>query len=113
MGTVNILEMASLFSIRKVLHTSTGSVDGKASGFVKEDTQISPSDLYGATKTVCEYIGIQYARTFGLDFRIARLFAVYGPGELVHRCQALDISRTKEVLGFFPRYTIEEGIVSY
>ena len=36
-----------------------------------------------------------------------------GPGELMQRCEALDISRAKEELGFEPKYTVEEGIKKY
>ena len=36
-----------------------------------------------------------------------------GPGELMQRAEALDISRAREELGFEPQYTIEEGIQKY
>ena len=36
-----------------------------------------------------------------------------GPGELMQRAEALDISRARDELGFEPRYTIEEGIQKY
>jgi nucleoside-diphosphate-sugar epimerase len=36
-----------------------------------------------------------------------------GPGELMQRCEALDISRAKEELGFEPKYSVEEGIQKY
>ncbi len=36
-----------------------------------------------------------------------------GPGELMQRCEALDISRAKEELGFEPQYSVEEGIQRY
>ena len=36
-----------------------------------------------------------------------------GPGELMQRCEALDISRAREELGFEPRYSVEEGIKKY
>ncbi len=36
-----------------------------------------------------------------------------GPGELMQRAEALDISRAREQLGFEPQYTIEEGIQKY
>jgi nucleoside-diphosphate-sugar epimerase len=36
-----------------------------------------------------------------------------GPGVLMPRCEALDISRVREELGFEPKYTVEEGIQRY
>jgi len=36
-----------------------------------------------------------------------------GPGELMQRCEALDISRAREELGFQPQYGLEEGVQRY
>lgn len=81
-GTVNILEIARLFGIPKIVYTSTGAVYKPTPGIVDEDAEVQPSDLYGSTKISSEYIGQQYANTFDLDFRIARVYFVYGPGKL-------------------------------
>jgi nucleoside-diphosphate-sugar epimerase len=204
-GTHNMLEIARIFEIPKVVYTSTGAVYGAVSGTVSEEKYPSnPSDLYGSTKVSSEYLGQHYANTFGFDFRIARLYFCYGPGkfpsrfirlyqmafgalegleglqmdrgadqkldftyiedaglgmallyqadnlshntfniatgvpnsvgrvaelaqkyshfpvtvelgpgELMQRCEALDISRAKTELGFEPRYSLEEGIQRY
>ena len=85
-GLLNVLELARIFGIEKVLYTSTGAVYGAAKGTASEDKNPpNPSDLYGATKVSCEYLGGQYENTFGLDFRIARIYFVYGPGKLPSR----------------------------
>ncbi len=81
-GTHNILEIARQFEIPKVVYTSTGAVYGAASGHAVESAYpVSPSDLYGATKASCEFLGLQYAATFGFDFRISRVYFCYGPGK--------------------------------
>ena len=81
-GTQNILEIARQFAIPKVVYTSTGAVYGAASGHAVESTYpIHPSDLYGATKAACEFLGRQYAAAFGFDFRIGRVYFCYGPGK--------------------------------
>ncbi|MDJ0668931.1 MAG: NAD(P)-dependent oxidoreductase [Desulfobacterales bacterium] len=81
-GTQNILEIARQFEIPKVVYTSTGAVYGAASGYAVEATYpVNPSDLYGATKASCEFLGRQYAGTFGFDFRIGRVYFCYGPGK--------------------------------
>lgn len=204
-GTHNMLEIARIFEIPKVVYTSTGAVYGAISGTASEDKYPpNPSDLYGATKVSSEYLGQQYAGTFGFEFRIGRLYFCYGPGkipshfirlyrlafgalegleglrmdkgadqkldftyiedagrgtallyqaknlkhtifniatgtpnsvgrvaelaqkyshfpvtvelgpgELMQRCEALDITRAREELDFEPQYTLEEGIQRY
>jgi nucleoside-diphosphate-sugar epimerase len=204
-GFLNVLELARIFDIKKVLYTSTGAVYGAVEGVVSEERNPpNPADLYGATKVSCEYLGRQYENTFGLDFRICRLYFVYGPekfpsqfinlykvafgaleglkglrlekgadqkldftyiedvargvvllykardlkhkifniatgvansvgkvaqlaqkhthfpveveigpGKIMPRCEALDIRRAKEELGYQPHYRLEEGIKLY
>ena len=85
MGLVNVLELARELQVRKVLYTSTGAVYGVVPGLARETHTPNPSDLYAATKVSAEYLGIQYEQTFGVDFRVARLFFVYGPGKLPSR----------------------------
>lgn len=204
-GTHNMLEIARQFEIPKVVYTSTGAVYGAVAGTVSEvEYPTNPSDLYGATKASSEFLGQQYADSFGFEFRISRLSFCYGqgklpsrfirlyrlafgaleglkdltmdrgasqkldftyvedaargtamlyqarslkhsiyniatgasnsvgkvaelaqkyspfkvnvelgPGELMQRAEALDISRAREELGYEPRYGIEEGIQKY
>lgn len=85
-GFLNVLELARIFDIEKVLYTSTGAVYGAVHGVASEDKDPpNPADLYGATKVSCEYLGRQYEANFGLDFRICRLYFVYGPGKFPSR----------------------------
>ena len=200
-----MLEIARLFDIPKVVYTSTGAVYGALPGIATEKAhQPNPADLYAATKVSCEFLGRQYANTFGIDFRISRIYFCYGPGKLpsnfirlyqlafgaleglldlrtdkgsdqkldfvyiedaargtalvyqaekpkhsvfniatgistsmgdvvklsqkysrfnvdvelgpgklMQRCEALDISRAREVLGYEPKFNLEEGIQRY
>ncbi|MCZ6731022.1 MAG: NAD(P)-dependent oxidoreductase [Gammaproteobacteria bacterium] len=85
MGLVNVLEFSRVFEIEKVLYTSTGAVYGVVDGLPTESLPLYPTDLYASTKISAEHIGIQYAQTFGMDFRVARLYFVYGPGKLPSR----------------------------
>ena len=204
-GTHNMLEIARLFEIPKVVYTSTGAVYGALPGIASEKKhKPNPADLYSATKVSSEFLGRQYANTFGIDFRISRVYFCYGPGklpsnfirlyqlafgaleglsdlrmekgadqkldftyiedaargtallyqaeklkhsvfniatgiptsvgdvaklaqkhsrfqinvelgpgQLMQRCEALDISRAKEELGFEPKFNLEEGIQRY
>lgn len=82
-GTLNVLEMARLFGIKKVIYVSSGAVYGKATGRVSELTHpVNPSDLYGASKASAELLGLQYQHHYRLDFRIARAYYFFGPGRL-------------------------------
>jgi len=204
-GTHNVLEIARQFEIPKVVYTSTGAVYGSVSGTVAEDQfPPNPCDLYGSTKAASEFLGQQYANSFGFEFRISRVYFCYGqgkwpsrfirlyrlafgaleglenltmdkgadqkldftyiedaargtallyqakavkhnvyniatgvptsvgrvaelcrkyssfavtvdlgPGQLMQRCEALDISRARKELGFEPEYSVEDGIKKY
>jgi nucleoside-diphosphate-sugar epimerase len=82
-GTLNVLEIARQWEIAKVLYVSTGAVYGVREGIASEQDNLPPPpDLYTATKLSSEYLGLQYADSFGLDFRIGRVYFIYGPGKL-------------------------------
>ncbi len=81
-GLLNVLEAARIFDIKKFLFTSTGAVYGKKKGETREDDGLNPQDLYAASKASAEMIGRQYAEVYHLDYRIGRLYFVYGPGRL-------------------------------
>jgi nucleoside-diphosphate-sugar epimerase len=90
-GLLNMLEIARLFNIKKVLYTGTGAVYGAAKGIPSEDnTPPKPADLYGATKISGEYIGMQYGNCFDIDFRVCRLYWIYGPGRYPSELPSLD-----------------------
>lgn len=80
---LNVLELARIFKIPKVVYTSTGGVYGSAKGIVNEKRNpANPEDLYSVTKYSGEMLGAQFQKEFGVDFRVARIFFVYGPGRL-------------------------------
>ena len=81
-GTINVLELARKFEIPKVVYTSTGAIYKPAPGIVDEDAEILPTDLYGSTKASAELIGEHYAQTFGFEFRVCRVYFLYGPGKM-------------------------------
>jgi nucleoside-diphosphate-sugar epimerase len=82
MGTVNFLEAARIFGIKKFVYVSSGSVYGPRDDVPAETDPMSPGDVYGAVKASAELIGLQYANEFGLDFRAGRVYFAYGPGHL-------------------------------
>ncbi|MFT4183378.1 MAG: NAD(P)-dependent oxidoreductase [Rhizobium sp.] len=81
-GTVNVLELARLRSVRRVVFCSSVSAYGDTpAGLspVTEDAPLRPSSVYGATKAACEAIAHGYAIQHGVDTLSMRLGWVYGP----------------------------------
>lgn len=81
-GTINVLELARQFHIPKIVYTSTGAIYKPVPGIVDEDAEILATDLYGSTKASAELIGEQYANHFGFEFRVCRVYFLYGPGKM-------------------------------
>lgn len=52
---------------------------------LSEHHPFKPTTIYGASKAAGEILLQMYARTYGLDISVARLFTVYGPGERIGR----------------------------
>jgi nucleoside-diphosphate-sugar epimerase len=83
MGTLNLLEAARIFGVKKFLYASSGAVYGEVEERANElKHPMNPSDLYGASKAAAEHIGRQYANHYGIDWRCARPFFFFGPGKL-------------------------------
>ena len=82
MGTVNMLEVSRLHKIRRFVYISSGAVYGVRDNIPLEDEPLTPGDIYGAAKSSAEFLGIQYANEFDLDFRSLRVYFAYGPGRL-------------------------------
>lgn len=79
-GTINILE-----SVRKskcsLTYPSTSSIfDLSKRKPLTENSLKNPTSPYGASKMGGEAYCKAYARSYGLDIKIVRLFSVYGPG---------------------------------
>lgn len=81
-GTLNLLETAKIYGKKKFIYISSGSVYGERSDIPKESDPVSPSDLYGACKASTEFLGLQYASQYDMDFRAVRIYFAYGPGRM-------------------------------
>ncbi len=108
-GTVNMLELARLFKIKKFVYASSGAVYGETKDNPSELTHpLRPSDLYGASKVAAELIGQQYENHYGLDFRSARLYFFFGPGRLPSQQTELFKSLLGPLEGL-PNLKLEKG----
>ncbi len=80
-GTVNLLDLAKDFGIKKFVQASSSSVygsrkDGPFSEELRIDRPISP---YAATKAANEQICYTYSHLYDMNIICLRFFTVYGP----------------------------------
>ena len=86
-ATRRVLEFACSSDTHRLLFTSSGAVYGRQPrdlhGFSEEYTgapqTTDENSAYGQAKRACEFLCTMYARQFGFDAMIARLFAFVGP----------------------------------
>ncbi len=84
-GTAAVLEGARRSSRTvKTLVVSTAAVYDAAAidGPVSESAALGPASPYAASKAAAEIIAFSYCRSLDLPVTVARLFNVYGPGQV-------------------------------
>ena len=81
-GSLNLLEMARSFGIRRFVFGSSVSIYGSrpSDHLVSEQDRTAPEDLYGAAKLYVEQLGQSYRDCHGLEFVSLRIVRVLGPG---------------------------------
>jgi nucleoside-diphosphate-sugar epimerase len=88
-GLVNVLEAARLLAVKKVVWSSSIAVFGTSAEYdnkpVKNDAYHRPQSVYGACKSLGEYLLNYYFDTYGVDTVGLRYTAVYGVGREVGR----------------------------
>ena len=81
-GTVNLLESARLFAVRRFVFCSSivayGATPAGQSP-VDEGAPLTATDIYGASKAAADLLVRAYAAQHGLDARVGRIGWVYGP----------------------------------
>jgi UDP-glucose 4-epimerase len=80
-STVELLEWLRLDLPRaRLIAVSSAAVYGPGfAGAIAEDASGVPYSPYGHHKRMMELLCCSHGDTYGLDFRVARLFSVYGP----------------------------------
>jgi UDP-glucose 4-epimerase len=80
LGTLNILQAAQATEVKRIVYTSTAQVYGFTEHLpITEDAPTQPTSPYAASKLCGEILCSTFARCYGLDTIILRLFNVYGP----------------------------------
>ena len=79
-GTVNILEAARIYGVKKVIFASTSAVYENNADFPSvEDNVVPPSLVYPSTKYTAEQFCRVYADCYGMNVTCMRFANVYGP----------------------------------
>jgi len=79
-GTLNILQSALDFGVKKVVLTSTSEIYGTAQFVpITEQHPVSPQSPYAASKAAADFIAFSFYSSFGTPVSIVRPFNTYGP----------------------------------
>ncbi|MCJ7631344.1 GDP-mannose 4,6-dehydratase [Candidatus Bathyarchaeota archaeon] len=80
MGTQNVLEVARIYDVKKVIHSSTSEVYGSAQYVpIDEKHPLDAPHPYGASKIAADRMCNAYIQTYGMDISIPRFFNIFGP----------------------------------
>nr|WP_321351986.1 GDP-mannose 4,6-dehydratase [uncultured Methanoregula sp.] len=80
LGTQNILEVARMYDVEKIVHASTSEVYGSAEyAPMDEKHPLNAPHPYGASKIAADRMCYAYIETYGMNICIMRPFNLYGP----------------------------------
>ncbi|MES5817992.1 NAD-dependent epimerase/dehydratase family protein [Streptomyces sp. RG80] len=80
LGTHTLLDAALRHGLRTFVHVSTDEVYGSIrAGSWPETDPLRPISPYAASKAAADLLALSYHRTHGLDVRVVRGAATYGP----------------------------------
>lgn len=97
MGTQTLLDASRAINVKKYVQVSTdevyGDLDFDPTTFFTEDTPLSPSSPYSASKAGSDLIVRAYHETYGMPVNITRCSNNYGPYHFPEKLIPLTISR--------------------
>jgi len=92
----SVLEVMRQCDVERLIFPSTAAVYGATNGpKVKENLRPQPNNLYGCHKLAAEMLIRRYAKNYGLNTTILRIFNVYG-----------DLDKEQGVISLFLRKTL-------
>ena len=80
-GMLNILELARIGKVKRVVFASSAAVYGKADDpaqTISEDAPLNPKGIYANSKAMCENLCRAYRNVYDVDVLIIRPSRVYG-----------------------------------
>ena len=111
MGTQNVLEMARLYDVKKIIHASSSEVYGSAMNVpIDENHPLNAPHPYGASKIAADRLCYAYAKTYGLNVVIPRMFNVYGPRQKSVGYGGVISIFTRRILSNFPPIVYGDGL---
>ena len=116
-GSVNLLQLARAFRVRRFLFGSSLSIYGTypADRIVSEADRVNPEDLYGAAKLYVEQLGRAYHECRELDFVSLRIGRVVGPGansvSSAWRSEIFELPKSENPAEIFIPYRTSETIL--
>ena len=85
-GTFNVLEAARILNVKDVIYVSSAATYGITPDALEaidrkvyNNTPQTAENMYATTKVMCERLGEQYWRQYGVNFRGARYAMIVGP----------------------------------
>ncbi len=84
-GSYNIFKSACDHNVKRIIFSSSSSVYGDPDRLpMSEDSEIKPTEPYGASKWMCEKLLEFLAKKNGIEYNILRYFNVYGSRQAAH-----------------------------
>jgi len=84
-GSYNIFISACDNKVKRIIFSSSSSVYGDPDRLpMSENSEIKPTEPYGASKWMCEKLLEYLSKKHGIDYNILRYFNVYGSRQAVH-----------------------------
>ena len=80
LGTLNVLEAARIYDVRRVIYVSSSEVYGSAQYVpMDENHPLNAPHPYGASKIAADRMCRAYTETYNMDICIMRPFNIFGP----------------------------------
>jgi len=110
LGTQNILEVARMYDVEKVIHASTSEVYGSAQyAPMDEKHPLNAPHPYGASKIAADRMCYAYIETYGMNICIMRPFNLFGPRQKDSGYGGAISLFTKRVLSNMPPIIYGDG----
>jgi NAD dependent epimerase/dehydratase len=96
-GTLNVLEAARRYEVRRVVHTSTSEVYGTPTELpIRETHPLNAQSPYAATKVAADQLAMSYQRSFGTPVVVLRPFNTFGPRQSIRAVVATILTQLLE-----------------
>jgi UDP-glucose 4-epimerase len=99
-GTAKMLEIARKNDANIIFTSSSHIYENPIKLPIKENDKINPSSVYSSSKIMAETLCETYAKIYGLNITVLRLFSIYGPNSPQHNLilNIIKQIKTKQVI---------------